>query len=140
MLRRRVSADPAVLDALHASYPWIPDSASVRPSLETCASKDAYLSSHPSIVTEILGETLSSSAAPFVFRLLDQPFPYQVPRGTVHLVAWFSSGIWSDAALTGAIAQAIDQRGGGDFVYYTNPKKSIVLDELDHVQVFWQHP
>ncbi|KAI9327589.1 hypothetical protein DFJ73DRAFT_964731 [Zopfochytrium polystomum] len=40
-LRRRVSSDLAQLDALHAAYPWVPGSQSIRPSPETLARKRA---------------------------------------------------------------------------------------------------
>ena len=135
MLRRCISADPAVLDALHARHDWIPDSSCVRPSDEMKRLQTAAMSGSEDILRDVFGgEALDDP----LFRVCDQPFPYQVPDGTVHLVAWFSKGWWTDAEIARRIAEAIDARGGGDFVYYTNPKKSVVHDRFDHVQLFWR--
>lgn len=90
-----------------------------------CGPKDAW--------RDVFGDTFDEC----LFRLKEQPFPYQVPTGTVHLVAWFSNGPWAEANIALSIERAIDELGGGDFVYYTNPKKSVVDDRLEHVQVFW---
>ena len=83
------------------------------------------------------------------FALRPQPFPYLLPVGTQHLVLWSSSprAATSADAITAAIADALDAEhgggrsgGGGDFVWYENPKKSVVDARLHHVQVFWRPP
>ena len=82
------------------------------------------------------------------------PFPYDLAPGTEHWVFWMASapgerseasitsapGERSEASITSAIAAAVDARGGGDFVWYYNPKPSVPDPELllSHVQVFWQ--
>ena len=67
------------------------------------------------------------------------PFPYDVPAGTNHWVFWMASPEveWPEERITAAIAAAVDERGGGQFVWYTNPKMSIGDPRLHHVQVFW---
>ena len=32
----------------------------------------------------------------------------------------------------------MDECGGGEFVWYPNPKPSVIDDVLSHVQVFWR--
>lgn len=42
--------------------------------------------------------------------------------------------------ITERIASKIDENGGGDFVFYENPKKSFSHPYIHHVQVFWKYP
>ena len=68
------------------------------------------------------------------------PFPYDVPAGTEHWVFWMASpeSEWPEARITAGIAAAVDEKGGGQFVWYPNPKMSIGDPRLHHVQVFFK--
>jgi len=68
------------------------------------------------------------------------PFPYDVPAGTEHWVFWMASpeAEWPEERITAAISAEIDERGGGQFAWYPNPKMSIGDPELHHVQCFWR--
>jgi len=73
-------------------------------------------------------------------KLAKQPFPYSLPDGVQHFVLWCSSprAEWSAEAITSSIASGVDQQGGGEFVWYENPKPSVEDSQLYHVQVFWK--
>jgi hypothetical protein len=87
------------------------------------------------------------------FRFIPNRFPYQLPVGTNHYVIWFlldgnekidaaSHSNLSDNEINACIEQAIGQLLGANntrfsFVWYPNPKPTIVSDVLHHVQVFW---
>ena len=56
--------------------------------------------------------------------LVPQPFPYDLPVGTEHMVLWCPAPehYWSEAAITAAIARGVEARwGGGDFVWCRQP-------------------
>ena len=83
----------------------------------------------------ICGQTSSRSD-----RLAPNPFPYDVPRGTEHWVFWMAApeSEWPEVRIAAALAEAVDARGGGQFVWYPNPKMSVPDANLYHVQVFWK--
>ncbi|UJR36902.1 hypothetical protein I4U23_029615 [Adineta vaga] len=87
------------------------------------------------------------------FRLVPNLFSYRVPAGTNHYVIWFllngdetidpitKSPLTNDE-ITLSIEEALQQLLGPtkdqfSFVWYLNPKPTIVSDVLYHVQVFW---
>ena len=82
------------------------------------------------------------------FRLVPNLFPYQVPTGTHHSVIWFlmdgtSHVSPSDDEINASIEEGLRaQLQGSDqqhfsFVWYPNPKPTVVSTVLFHVQVFW---
>jgi hypothetical protein len=87
------------------------------------------------------------------FRLVPNLFSYQVPAGTNHYVIWFllngnesidptTHSPLTDDEITSGIDEALRQLLGPtndkfSFVWYLNPKQTIVSDVLYHVQVFW---
>jgi hypothetical protein len=88
------------------------------------------------------------------FRFLPNLFSYQVPVGTNHYVIWFllngnktidpiTHSPLTDDEINSSIEQALRQLLGPtnetfSFVWYLNPKPTIVSDVLYHVQVFWK--
>lgn len=138
-MRKRISHDGAVLDALHACHGWIPSSAQVRPSESIRDLKATALANGRGVERvwkDVFGGVKDNVGPRFC--LCRQPFPYQIPDQTVHLVAWTIDCSWSDHTLCAEIGAEIDRRGGGDYVYYSNPKKSIENPRMDHVHVFWR--
>jgi hypothetical protein len=86
-------------------------------------------------------------------RFLPNLFSYQVPAGTNHYVIWFllngnetrdpiTNSPLTDDEITSSIEEALRQLLGPtndkfSFVWYLNPKPTVVCDILYHVQVFW---
>jgi len=74
--------------------------------------------------------------------LAPQPFLYELPVGTRHMVLWMAEAqgatAWTDDRITASIASAVDEKGGREFIWYRNPKPSVIDAHLDHVQVFWR--
>ncbi len=87
------------------------------------------------------------------FRFLPNLFTYQVPAGTNHYVLWFllngnetrdpvTNSPITDDEINSSIEEALRQLLGStndkfSFVWYLNPKPTVVCDVLYHVQVFW---
>lgn len=156
-LRCRVSCDVEELEVLNQVYGWVPGAAHVRPSDDVRAQKALLLSNlcamwaSPAdwVFHHIFGSRTTRgrdgkrSAArppPGATFFAPNPFPYQVPSGTEHWVLWMASpeSEWPEDRITAAIAAEVDERGGGQFVWYPNPKMSIGDPQLHHVQTFWR--
>ena len=157
--RSRVSSDLDDLQLLHEATGWTP-SLPLRPSPSMHAQKDFILSnirqmwrtdadwvSHQIFGVRrpprASGQKLSAERPKAGLGVLaDQPFPYQgIPAGTKHMVFWMATAgeDWTDEKINNGIANAIDDgRGGGEFVWYPNPKPSVTDEVLRHVQVFWR--
>ena len=89
----------------------------------------------------------------YLFRLVPNTFPYKVPTGTQHYVLWILLSDpsknkdhlvppLSDDQINHCIETALIQLLGHEknnfsFVWYPNPKPTIISDLLFHVQVFW---
>ncbi|CAF0990887.1 unnamed protein product [Adineta ricciae] len=87
------------------------------------------------------------------FRLVPNLFSYHVPAGTNHYVIWFllhgnetrdptTHSPLSYDEITASIEVGLKQLLGPtkdqfSFVWYPNPKPTIISDILYHVQVFW---
>jgi len=87
------------------------------------------------------------------FRFLPNMFSYQVPVGTNHYVIWFllngnenidptTHSPLTDNEINSSIEEALRSLLGPtndkfSFVWYLNPKPTVVSDVLYHVQVFW---
>lgn len=87
------------------------------------------------------------------FRFVPNLFSYHVPEGTNHYVIWFllngnesidstTHSPLTESEITSSIEEALRQLLGPtndkfSFVWYLNPKPTIVSDVLYHVQVFW---
>ena len=160
-LRCRISSDVEELALLHEVYGWVPGREHVRPTAAVRAQKELLLSNLGSmwaspadwVFHHVFGaQTCRGSdgkrtatrpaAGSIVFA--HNPFPYCVPQGTEHWVFWMASpeAGWPEDRIMSAIAEAVDERGGGEFVWYPNPKMSVPDATLFHVQVFWRpdHP
>lgn len=87
------------------------------------------------------------------FRFVPNTFSYQVPPGTNHYVIWFlldgnetinpiTQSPLSDEEINSCIEKALQKLLGPtnttfSFVWYLNPKPTVVSHVLYHVQVFW---
>jgi hypothetical protein len=87
------------------------------------------------------------------FRFVPNLFSYAVPAGTNHYVIWFllngnenidpiTHSPITDDEINSSIKEALQQSLGPtndtfSFVWYLNPKPTIVSNFLYHVQVFW---
>lgn len=157
-LRRRISCDAEDMQRLHERTGWTPAAAHVRPDTVTLVQKEVFLASlaqqwaspgdwvfHRIFDSEAMrceGLRTAVRPRPGLVRLVSQPFPYTLPAATQHLVLWCSSpeAEMTDDGITAAIAREVDKLGGGEFVWYKNPKPSIVDHRMSHVQVFWRSP
>ena len=162
MLRCKISSELDTLQALHEVYGWVPGEDNVRPSPVVRAQKDLMLSnmsrmwvSHADWVCQSVfgckvtrrpdGRKVAERPAAGSLKLVPQPWPYDLPVGTQHMVLWCvgAPAAWreNEDAITAALTRELDARaGGGDFVWYENPKMSVEDDGLYHVQVFWKEP
>ena len=121
---------------------WTPSAAQIRPTAAIRAQKELLLAnlekmwaSPADVVCHQIFGTPSSRgpdgrrtavrpAASEQPRLVPQPFPYDLPVGTEHMVLWCPAPehYWSEAAITAAIARGVEARwGGGDFVWCRHP-------------------
>ena len=58
--------------------------------------------------------------------LAPQPFLYELPVGTRHMVLWMAEAqgatAWTDDRTTASIASAVDEKGGGEFIWFLVPQ------------------
>lgn len=134
MIGGRVSSDAAVLSTLHAFYPWIPSDKQTRPTDSTRAAKERFLSGKPLVQLE--DELISEHALrPGESALVLCPFPYATEG--VHYILWMmADDLPSEATITNCIRAHTSALGVREFVWYENPKKSVVSSRLHHVHVF----
>ncbi|CAF1491090.1 unnamed protein product, partial [Rotaria sordida] len=97
--------------------------------------------------------TVAKNSKTHEFRFVPNSFSYEVPTGTNHYVLWFllngnenidpitHSPITDDeinSSIEQALRQLLDSNNNKfSFVWYLNPKPTIISDVLYHVQVFW---
>lgn len=155
-LRCAVPSAVGFLDRLHNAVRWTPNSRQIRPTPEIRAHKDLLLcnlqrmwaSPADWVYQNVFGSASrrrtdgrreASPPERGTCVLQEQPFPYDVPAGTRHMVFWCACrpGEMSHQAVTAALSQEVDALGGGEFIFYENPKKSVEAEELCHFQVFW---
>lgn len=155
LLRCRVSSDLDLLEAVNMAFPWVPGRESIRPSEATKALKrtameatngrfdvnrwsieffgaawDVVLSSRQDPCKEELDARIR------LYHFAPNLFPYAVPEGTKHYILWLPSTVAVDEdTVNRFLTEAVFKEGGEDFVWYENPKPTIL--EIWHVQVFW---
>jgi len=154
-LRSRISCKAQEMQKLHEATGWTPGAEHVRPSPEMLSQKEFFLHNlarmwtpadwvfcHVFNMPACAGSGLRTAKRPAsgLTKLAQQPFPYSLPDGVQHFVLWCSSPRteWTSEAITSSIAREVDQQGGGEFVWYENPKPSVEDPQLYHVQVFWK--
>jgi hypothetical protein len=107
----------------------------------------------PETVIASAREAVMKTSKRHEVRFVPNLFSYQVPAGTNHYVIWFllngnetfdpiTNSPISDDEINSSIQEAIQQLLGPtndkfSFVWYLNPKPTIVSNVLYHVQVFW---
>lgn len=157
--RERMAAAPTAMELLYQETGWTPNPHHVRPTEAVQAQKEYALASVAAswqsmadwVCHDVFGT--ATRRAPDGRRVADrpaagsavlahQPFPYKLPDGTRHMVLWMAEAqcatAWTDERITSSIANAVDSSGGGEFVWYRNPKPSVLDAHLGHVQVFWR--
>ena len=152
-LRCRVDSSVDVLQALHEIRSWVPGADQVRPTAAVRAQKELLLANIETMwtspadwvfhqifgcqTTREKGKRTAARPPPGTTVFAWNPFPYQVADGTMHWVLWMASpvGEWPDDKITSEIAKEVDERGGGEFIWYANPKMSLGDPRLHHVQV-----
>lgn len=157
-MRGRISTDLGEMERLHEQTGWTPGPDHIRPDARTMLQKEFVVanieqqweSTSEWVYHHVFGMAarrtngLRTATRPEAGQtvLVPQSFPYMVPTGTTHLVLWCSSPRkqWSDADINLAIANALEEQGGGDFAWYFNPKPTVIAEEMFHVQVFWRPP
>lgn len=156
-LRCKVSSDVAELEMLHEVYGWVPGAANVRPTPVVRAQKELMFANVSAmwaspadwVCHDVFGSAgtrgpdgrrACQRPAAGQYKLVPQPWPYDLPASTEHMLLWCtgSRSEWCETDLTAAIAREIDAQGGGEFVWYENPKMSVEDAGLYHVQVFWK--
>ena len=156
-LQTRISSDIEELSLLHEVYGWVPGKEHVRPTPAVRAQKELLLSNLSSMWSSPAdwvfhhvfasptsrgadGKRSAARPAAGATVFAPNPFPYDVPRGTEHWVFWMAAPEleWPEVRIAAALAEAVDARGGGQFVWYPNPKMSVPDANLYHVQVFWK--
>jgi len=157
-LRSRIPCQVQEMQKLHEATGWTPGAEHVRPNPQTLAQKEFFLQNLARMwatpadwvfcnvfdMPVCVGPGLRTAKRPAggLTKLMPQPFPYSLPDDVLHFVLWCSSARteWSTDAITASIAREVDQQGGGEFVWYENPKPSIEDSQLYHVHVFWKRP
>jgi len=157
-LRCRIPSEVEFLLKLHDRVGWTPGAGGeVRPDPPTRAKKELLLQnleqmwvSHSDYIfsqvfrsktrRDSTGRRMAERPPHGMSVLASQPFPYMLPEGTTHLVFWVaaSKDELDEEAISAGIGAEIDSRGGGEFVWYENPKMSMASPHIYHVQVFWR--
>lgn len=138
MLRCAVSSSLEDLQRLHEATGWTPSAEQIRPRPTVRAQKELMLTNLEQmwvtladvVCYKVFGMATTRAAdgrraamrpAPTEpMRLVLQPYPYDLPAGTEHMVLWCPAPElhWSETAITAAIARGVDARwGGGEFVW-----------------------
>ena len=152
-----MNSDAEELQLLHEVYGWVPGRDRIRPTQTVRAQKELLLSNLDAmwaspmdwVFHHVFGSPTArgpdgkrKSERPQAGRTVFKanPYPYDVPDGTEHYVFWMASpeAQWPDERIDAGIAQAVDELGGGEYVWYPNPKMSVPDPNLYHVQVFWR--
>lgn len=153
----RVDSALENLQRLHAAHSWIPGPDHIRPSPAVRAQKELLLLNLQSMWASDAdwvffhvfgmstkrgkdGKRLATRPEPGVTVFARNPYPYDVPRGTEHWVFWMASppAEWPDERINAGVASAIEERGGGVYIWYPNPRMSVPDPHMLHVQVFWR--
>ena len=156
-LRCRVSSDVDELEVLHQIYPWVPGKEHVRPTPEVRAQKELLLSNLEAMWASPMdwvfhhvfqspttrgmdGKRTAARPSTGATIFAENPFPYDVPSGTKHWVLWMASpeAEWNEQRINAEVCRQVDVLGGGEFVWYPNPKMSVPDPNMYHVQVFWK--
>lgn len=155
MLRCKISPQIDNLNQLHEKYPWIPNSEQIRPISNLINDKNKLLSlislmyhNYDDYINEyIFGfNTLLLNQKYFVPKIniikknvfRENNFPYQISNNCHHYILWFSYKPFSETEINSIILNKLFNllnHSNFDFVWYENPKKSIVNSY--HYQVFW---
>lgn len=134
MIGGRISSDAAVLSELHSFYPWIPGEEQIRPTESTRAAKKQCLEGKTlrQVEEEIISaHTLTRHKS----ALVPCPFPYATDGA--HYILWvMGDEVPSEDYLTDCIRRHAIALGVREFVWYENPKMSVVSSRLHHVHVF----
>ena len=134
MIGGRISSDAAVLSELHSFYPWIPGEEQIRPTESTRAAKKQCLEGKTlrQVEEEIISaHTLTRNKS----ALVPCPFPYATDGA--HYILWvMGDELPSEDYLTDCIRRHAIALGVREFVWYENPKMSVVSSHLHHVHVF----
>ena len=157
-LRCRVSSEVEELQLLHEVYGWVPGSTHVRPTPEVRAQKELLLQNLSSMWASPAdwvfhhvfgsltkrgpdGKRTASRPEPGATRFARNPYPYAVPGGTEHWVFWMASpeAEWAEDRITAELGAAVDALGGGEFVWYPNPKMRCAARSRMHAALSWLH-
>jgi hypothetical protein len=156
-IKGKVSSDIAVLDELSASYSWIPNFHTIRPTPEVLAYKlelteeinTKWKTFKDYILFRVYGKdfqivdnkfcVLNHELDPNIKVFQPNEFAYNIQSGQ-HWVLWYGSMTQecTDEEITKDIDFSLRKMHPDenyDFAWYVNPKMSV--PDLFHVQVFW---
>ncbi len=155
MIRCSISSEISNLDRLQKENNWIPNSQQIRPTDIKIEEKKKLLilisqmyHSYEDYINEFIFGFKSKMRDnklfvpkrniinKFVF--IENNFPYQIPNNCNHYVLWFSYKPESESEINYKINSSLFKILNHDnynFVWYTNPKKTI--QNSFHYQVFW---
>ncbi len=133
-MKGQISSDISSLNELSRTYPWIPNESSIRPSPEVMIKK-CMVNQHiqrdwPSLSTYIQ-QTIFRGRKCWIFE--ECMFPYQT-KGK-HYILWNTDFPFTHEFNNKDMYEEIEKYVKGDFVYYKNPKPTVL--EFYHVQVFF---
>ena len=144
MLRSRISSSIADLNSLSATYDWIPNEHTIRPTPEDLEEKRRQMAqieaTWPTVRDYIMHSVFVGSQGAWVFK--PSVFRYGLPAHSNHYVLWhrdhhYYHNIDDDLVneIIGAQIKNIIGSDGYMFAWYKNPKPTVV--DFWHVQVFW---
>jgi hypothetical protein len=156
----KICNDLEELDKLHELTGWTPSSRHIRPSPEIISKKNVFLSNLKAIYNDVSDYILHKLFGYKIHRDLNYPFkliitdniqerrnvlvenifPYQTTDETKHLIMWYiipiGGTIPTDDEISCDIEKELKKFFLSEFVWYENPKMSVVSNKLYHVQVF----
>jgi len=145
MLRGCISSAIADLNSLSATYDWIPNEFTIRPSavdLEEKRRQMAQIEATWPTVRDYIMHTVfgGGSEGPWVFK--PSVFRYRLPVHSNHYVLWhrdhsyyhnFDDDLVNEV-INGQIKNLVNSENYM-FAWYKNPKPTVI--DFWHVQVFW---
>lgn len=158
-----IPSDLESMDRLSMHFPWLPNSACIRPTDTIQSKKKNYMQlvgrEYRSIGDRVLEDifhyqtsivdgrqvALSPDVIQHQRALRPHKFPYNVREGTNHAVLWFYPTVASQLRADTitryvreelAISPDVPAGTEVEFVWYENPKMTV--PQIYHVQVFWR--
>lgn len=143
-MKGRISSELEDLNRLSATYDWIPNENTIRPTPEDLATKRRVMAeiaaSWPSVKDFVVSSIFNNSTEQWIFK--PSNFRYNLPSHSNHYILWNTQydyfSIFDDHIINQQIEimiKNITGRQAISYAWYKNPKPTVL--DFWHIQVFW---